>query len=176
MQLIFRLIPLSLAASYATHEETGPIGVYLQSSRTAKADFTKFLPTIPRLEFFLGNMIKAIYELENETYMLDPIDIIYFEDFIKPNTTYNKINFRPFFVNCTKVQGNDIAIKEWQQKRNCGQGAKKYLRYLFTLAKVDMAKKIHRVFPSIVSSLGKCFLLNSFPHFFTNSERKKGKL
>ena len=81
-----------------------------------------------------------------------------------------------FSVNCTKVLGNDIAIKEWQQKRNCGQGAKKYLRYLFTLAKVDMAKKIHRVFPSIVSSLGKCFLLNSFPHFFTNSEHKKGKL
>ena len=89
---IWKVIFSKIAASYATHEETGPIGVYLQSSRTAKADFTKFLPTIPRLEFFLGNMIKAIYELENETYMLDPIDIIYFEDFIKPNTTYNKIN------------------------------------------------------------------------------------
>lgn len=89
---IWKVIFSKIAASYATHEETGAIGTYLQSSRTANADFTKFRPTVPRLEFFLGTFIKAIYELENETYILDPIDIIYFEDFIKPDTTYNKIN------------------------------------------------------------------------------------
>ncbi len=89
---IWKVIFSKIAASYATHEDTGAIGTYLKSSRTSKADFTKFLPTVQRLEFFLGTFIKAIYELENETNMLDPIDTIYFEDFTKPNTTYDKIN------------------------------------------------------------------------------------
>jgi hypothetical protein len=98
---IWKVIFSKIAASYTIHDEntlkeesTGAqIGAYLESSRKAKADFSKFLPFVPRLEFFLGNFIKSIYELENEArHELNPIDIIYFEDFIQPNKTYTKIN------------------------------------------------------------------------------------
>jgi len=66
---------------------------YLQSSRNINANFCNFNAFVPRLEFFLGSFTKAIYDYENRIRdKFNPIDIIYFEDFVKPNATYEKIN------------------------------------------------------------------------------------
>jgi len=95
---IWKTIFSKIAAAYALQEKqisgdaTGDVP-YLQSSRNINANFDNFNQFVPRLEFFLASFIKTTYDFENRVRdTLNPIDIIYFEDFVKPNATYEKIN------------------------------------------------------------------------------------
>ena len=72
----------------ANNEKT--IDAYTQSSKNTKADFSNFRHFLPRFLFFLPTYIKLMYEAE--TKFQNYIDKIYFEDFIVPNKSYEKIN------------------------------------------------------------------------------------
>ena len=86
---IWKSIFSKIGATYVSNT-TKTIDAYVESSRSNNADFSNFRHFTPRFIFFLSLYIKLIYDIETKfrTY----IDKIYFEDFIKPNTSYEKIN------------------------------------------------------------------------------------
>jgi hypothetical protein len=92
---IWKMIFSKIAAMWAVAEEDdsdNKVKTYTKSSRLANANFSYFPLFVPRFEFFLNQFIKIIYELENEIMgTCNPISIIYFEDFVKPNATNDKL-------------------------------------------------------------------------------------
>ncbi len=86
---IWKSLFSKIGAVYISNDEK-TIDAYTKSSKNTKADFSNFRHFLPRFIFFLKQYIKLMYEVE--TKFQTSIDKIYFEDFIKPNKTYENIN------------------------------------------------------------------------------------
>ena len=86
---IWQALFSKIAATYAANNDENSIDIYANSSKNLAHDFSNIRPFIPRLMFFLHQIVKITYELENS---ISCIDKIYFEDMIQKNKTYEKLN------------------------------------------------------------------------------------
>jgi len=86
---IWKSLFSKIAATYAANNNENSIDIYANSSKNLAHDFSIIRPFIPRLMFFLHQIVKITYELENS---ISCIDKIYFEDMIQKDKTYEKLN------------------------------------------------------------------------------------
>ena len=118
---IWQALFSKIAAIYAANNNGNSIDIYANSSKDLAHDFSNIRAFIPRLMFFLHQIVKITYDLENS---ISCIDKIYFEDMIQKNKTYEKLNdyfdqeiiFNLNYNNNFDIKKQYLESSNWQEE------------------------------------------------------------